>query len=164
MRGEVDAEFVEFVRARQHRLLRAAWLVCGDTALAEEAMRRSMADLAGRWERVRGEDPDLVVRRSLYREAVSAGRRRQRESPALGAQVPAMGLPHTDLLRALDSLTPRQRAVLVLRFFDDRSEGEAADVLGLSRGTVRSQVRSATQVLRRVLPDHESEEPTREAR
>ena len=163
MRDEVDAEFVQFVRARQHRLLRAAWLVCGDTGLAEEAMRRSMADLAGRWDRVRAEDPELAVRRSLYREAVSASRRRQRESPALAEPVAPMGLPHVDLLRALDSLTPRQRAILVLRFFDDRSEGETADVLGLSRGTVRSQARSATQALRSVLPD-QAQEPRSDAR
>lgn len=162
MRREVDAEFVEFVRARQHRLLRAAWLVCGDTALAEEAVRRALADLAGRWERVRGEGPELAVRRSLYREAVAAGRRRQRDSPLVAGELATLGLPHTDLLLALDTLTPRQRAILVLRFFDDRSELEAADILGLSTGTVRSQAQAAARTLRRVLPDRATEAPRRD--
>ena len=162
MRREVDAEFVEFVRARQHRLLRAAWLVCGDTALAEEALRRALADVAGRWERVLGEDRELAVRRSVYREAVSAGRRRQREAPLAAGDIARLGLPHTDLLLALDTLTPRQRAILVLRFFDDRSEPETADVLGLPVGTVRAQSRTATQALRRVLLDRSSEAPRRD--
>lgn len=159
MRREVDAEFVEFVRARQHRLLRAAWLVCGDTGLAEGAVRRALAELAGRWERVRGEDPELAVRRSLYREAVSAGRRRQRESAVVAGELATLGLPHADLLLALDTLTPRQRAILVLRFFDDRSEPETAEILGLSSGTVRAQARAATQALRRVLPERAADEP-----
>jgi DNA-directed RNA polymerase specialized sigma24 family protein len=159
MRREVDAEFVEFVRARQHRLLRAAWLVCGDTVLAEDAVRRALAELAGRWERVRGEDPELVVRRSVYREAIAAGRRRQREAPVVAGELATLGLPHTDLLLALDTLTPRQRAILVLRFFDDRGEPEAADILGLSSGTVRAQARAATQALRSVLPERAGEEP-----
>lgn len=159
MRREVDAEFVELVRARQHRLLRAAWLVCGDTGLAEDAVRRALADVAGRWERVRGEDPELAVRRSVYREAIAALRRRQRESPVVAGGLATSGLPHADLLMALDTLTPRQRAILVLRFFDDRSEPETADILGLSSGTVRAQARAATQALRRVLPERAAEEP-----
>jgi DNA-directed RNA polymerase specialized sigma24 family protein len=99
------------------------------------------------------------VRRSLYREAVAAGRRRQRESTVVAGELARLGLPHTDLLLALDTLTPRQRAILVLRFFDDRSEPETADILGLSTGTVRAQARAATTALRRVLPERASKEP-----
>jgi RNA polymerase sigma factor (sigma-70 family) len=81
----------------------------------------------------------------------------------MAGELATLGLPHTDLLLALDVLTPRRRAILVLRFFDDRSEPETADILGLSVGTVRAQARAATQALRRVLPERASDGPRSDA-
>lgn len=162
MRREVDEEFAQYVRARQHRLLRAAFLVCGDAHLAEEALHRAFARLAARWDRLRGEDPDPFVRRVLYREAVSARRRAGRDSldlhlveplDAAGWAGPDRLDERVDLERALEQLTPRQRAVLVLRFFERTGEADAAEVLGTSTAAVRRQAEAGLATLRALLPD-----------
>lgn len=160
MRQEVDEEFARYVRARQHRLLRAAYLVCGDAHLAEDLLQGALAKLAPRWERLRHENPDAYVRKILYRDAVSSWRRTRRESlstlPLIEVPVDDLS-PRTgqriDLERALGELTPKQRAVVVLRFFEDRSEIESAEALGVSVGTVKSQTHAALARLRALLPD-----------
>ena len=160
MRHEVDEDFARYVRARQHRLLRAAYLVCGDAHLAEDLLQGAFAKLAGRWEKVRAENPDAYVRRILYRDAVSSWRRTRRESLSsltlvdvlVHDQSPRTG-QRVDLERALAELTPKQRAVVVLRFFEDRTEVESAEVLGVSVGTVKSQTHAALARLRTLLPD-----------
>ena len=188
-----DPEFVEFVGARQHTLLRAAFLVCGDLRLAEDLLRRALVRLAGEWDRVRDERPEVEVRRTLYRDAVASWRRRRPAADAVTAagsrdaevvepdwQVPAWGEPAwgdpdwtpTDdagddeepddedaedaedaerrraVLRALDTLTPRQRAVVVLQFFEDRGEPDTADILGTSVGAVHVAAGEAVLALR----------------
>jgi RNA polymerase sigma-70 factor (sigma-E family) len=159
MRHEVDEEFARYVRARQHRLLRAAYLVCGDTHLAEDLLQGALTKLAARWDKVRHENPDAYVRRILYRDAVSSWRRTRRESlSSLPVDVPVHDRSsqtgqRVDLERALAELTPKQRAVVVLRFFEDRSEVEAAEALGVSVGTVKSQTHAALGRLRTLLPD-----------
>ncbi|WP_377643246.1 SigE family RNA polymerase sigma factor [Oryzobacter terrae] len=159
-RWPADAEFVEYVRARQHRLLRAAYLVCGDLHLAEDLLQGALVKLAREWDHVRDEHPDAYVRRILYRDAVSSWRRRRREvvgiEPAWDAPAAAWEAEvverRLDVLRALDTLTPRQRATVVLRFFEDRSERETAEVLGCSVGTVKSQTHDALARLRAAMP------------
>ncbi|TPG19599.1 SigE family RNA polymerase sigma factor [Pedococcus bigeumensis] len=160
MRHEVDEEFARYVRARQHRLLRAAYLVCGDAHLAEDLLQGALTKLATRWDKIRHENPDAYVRRILYRDAVSSWRKTRRESLS---SVPLIEVPvhdrtsqtsqRVDLERALAELTPKQRAVVVLRFFEDRSEIEAAEALGVSVGTVKSQTHAALARLRALLPD-----------
>jgi RNA polymerase sigma-70 factor (sigma-E family) len=160
MRHEVDEEFARYVRARQHRLLRAAYLVCGDAHLAEDLLQGALTKLATRWDKIRHENPDAYVRRILYRDAVSSWRKTRRESLS---SLPLIEVPvhdrssqtsqRIDLERALAELTPKQRAVVVLRFFEDRSEIEAAEVLGVSVGTVKSQTHAALARLRALLPD-----------
>jgi RNA polymerase sigma-70 factor (sigma-E family) len=160
MRREVDEEFARYVRARQHRLLRAAYLVCGDAHLAEDLLQGALTKLAVRWDRLRHENPDAYVRRILYRDAVSSWRKTRRESLS---SLPLVEVPvhdrssqtgqRVDLERALSELTPKQRAVVVLRFFEDRSEIEAAEALGVSVGTVKSQTHAALARLRSLLPD-----------
>ena len=159
MRREVDAEFAEYVGARQHDLLRAAFLVCGDPGLAQGLLQRSLTRLALRWEKVRSEDPDTYVRQNLYRDAVAASSRIHRihrdhpdqlDDPG-GAWAEVAGAAASeselarrgDLGRALADLTPKQRAVLVLRYFEGRSEGDTADLLGVSAGAVRNHAHSA---------------------
>ena len=148
------------MRARQHTLLRAAYLVCGDVHLAEDLLQGALVKLARQWERVRDEAPDGYVRRILYRDAVSSWRKRRRE--VLGIE-PAWVEPidtweseeverRVDVLRALDALTPRQRATIVLRYFEDRSERDTAEILGCSVGTVKSQTHDALVRLRAAMP------------
>ena len=162
MRREVDEEFAQFVGARQHRLLRAAFLVCGDPRLAQDLLEGALARLAARWDRLRDEDPDVHVRRILYPDAVSSWRHARRESLHLHLAEPLETAGPTDfggigdridLEQALEQLTARQRAVLVLRFFEDRTEAETAEVLGLSTGAVRRQALAALATLQAVVPD-----------
>ena len=91
MRRSVDPDFASYVRSRQHVLLRSAHLVCGDRALAEDLLQEAFIKLALRWDRVREDNPDAYVRTILYRDAVSAWRKRRREvvlgSPAYAPQV-----------------------------------------------------------------------------
>jgi len=155
-----DDEFVEYAQARQHTLLRAAYLVCGDVRLAEDLVRDSLVQLARQWERVREEQPDLFVRRVLYRDAIASWRKRAHESIAA---TPVWHEPdeqwdaedaerRREVLRALDALTPRQRAVVVLCWFEERPEIDAAQVLGCSTATVRAQADEALACLRTALP------------
>lgn len=159
MRREVDAEFAEYVGAREHDLLRAAFLVCGDPGLAQGLLQRSLTRLALRWERVRSEDPDTYVRQHLYRDAVAASsriHRGHRDHPdqlddpggawaeVAGAAVSDSELARRgDLGRTLADLTAKQRAVIVLRYFEGRSDDDTADLLGVSVGAVRNHAHSA---------------------
>ncbi|HEX5524722.1 MAG TPA: sigma factor-like helix-turn-helix DNA-binding protein [Pedococcus sp.] len=159
MRREVDAEFAEYVGAREHDLLRAAFLVCGDPGLAQGLLQRSLTRLALRWDKVRLEDPDTYVRQYLYRDAVAASsrlHRNHRDHPdqlddpggtwaeVAGAAASDSELARRgDLGRALADLSAKQRAVLVLRYFEGRTEGDTADLLGVSVGAVRNHTHSA---------------------
>ena len=117
--------------------------------------------LARQWDRVREEQPDLFVRRRLYRDAVASWRHRPPEqvaaSPGRGdepdepwdAEVVER---RREVLRALDALTPRQRAVVVLRWFEERDERDVADVLGCSVGTAHTEGVEALGRLRDALP------------
>jgi RNA polymerase sigma-70 factor (sigma-E family) len=143
-----DETFRGFVAARQHALLRTAFLLTGDQGLAEDLVQTALEKTLRRWS-VGGEPASLeaYVRRVMYREQVSRWRRRRL------VEVPAADLPewrlesrgddavedHLVLQRALQQLGRRQRAVLVLRYFEDLSEQQVADVLGISLGTVKSQ-------------------------
>ena len=155
-----DVEFVEYVRARQHMLLRAAYLVCGDLPLAEDLLEGALVKLARQWERVRDEQPDAFVRRILYRDAISSWRNRRPEVAGIDAlwEEPPDSWEaeeverRLDVLRALGGLTPRQRATVVLRYFEDRTEQDTAEILGVSVGTVRSQTHDALRHLRAALP------------
>jgi RNA polymerase sigma-70 factor (sigma-E family) len=149
MRTDIDEEFADYVRARQWQLLRAAFLVCGDRHLAEDVLQQALLKLALRWHRIRSEDPDTYVRRTVYRAAISAWRRSRREplDPLGGDRIfadePSGTAARVGSQDALFRVPPKQRAVLVLRFFEDRTEADTAEVLGLSEGTVTSQAHAA---------------------
>jgi RNA polymerase sigma factor (sigma-70 family) len=117
--------------------------------------------LAGRWRQVTAAgDPDAYVRRILYHEHVSWWRRRRRQVIEVRADepTPAAPDPSDDVVtavavrRALAMLAPRQRAVLVLRYYEDLTEAQAAQVLGVRVGTVKSQARDALARLRALAP------------
>ncbi|MBB5867107.1 RNA polymerase sigma-70 factor (sigma-E family) [Allocatelliglobosispora scoriae] len=157
-----DAEsFHEYVRARTAALGRVAFLLTGDAYLAEDLVQLTLIRVAARWEKITAAgDPDPYVRRVLYTQHVSWWRRMRREAPVAQALpervVPdftgdvATGLAVHD---ALARLAPRQRAVLVLRYFEDLTEAETASALGVSLGTVKSQAKDALARLRTIAPD-----------
>ena len=155
-RRGAPAGFEEYVAARQAGLLRTAYLLTGHRQDAEDLVQQSLVKVVPHWHRIDG-DPDPYVRRVLVRENVSRWRRR-RWREVLGHDTPEPGSSHDpsgrlDLQRALASLAPRQRAVVVLRFLEDRSVAETADALGVTEGTVKSQTRDALARLRVLLPD-----------
>ncbi|MFC7489098.1 MULTISPECIES: sigma factor-like helix-turn-helix DNA-binding protein [unclassified Knoellia] len=134
--NEVEDEFADFVRARQHQLLRAAYLVLGDVSIAKDLVEAAFSALALHWSKVKDDSPDTFVRSQMYRAAISA----RRSPPTSLPRSAGRAAPHHGLV--LDRLPPRQRAVTVLRFFEHRSERETADILGTTLGSVRSQARA----------------------
>ena len=155
-----DDEFVDYAQARQHTLLRAAYLVTGDLRIAERLVRSALVQLGRQWPRVREEQPDLYVRRVLYRDAVASWRGRPPEAVPAGPSSDEPDDPwdadlaerRREVLRALDALTPRQRAVVVLRWFEERGEGDVAQVLGCSVATAHTEALEALGRLRDALP------------
>ncbi|HEX6682272.1 MAG TPA: SigE family RNA polymerase sigma factor [Candidatus Limnocylindrales bacterium] len=155
MDDSVSEEFTAFVRERGHVLFRVAFSLCGQQHAAEDLMQTALARAAIRWGSI--DDPEPYVKRILYREFVSAWRwRRIRPEVSVGEppDAPQAG-DHAErtalrlsLERILNTLPPKQRAVLVLRFLEDRSEREAAEILGCSEGTVASQASRALAKLR----------------
>lgn len=155
MANEPDG-FQAYVVARQGDLLRLARMLTGDWASAEDLVQVSLERVWPRWNRiVRDGDPDAYVRRVLVNAHLKSGRRRWRgELPF--AEVPDR--PDGDLFDEADlrqtvqallpSLPPRQRVVLVLRFFLDLTEPTVADLLDCSVGTVKSQTAKGLRKLR----------------
>lgn len=158
------AGFTEYVAARQAGLLRTAYLLTGHRQDAEDLVQQALVKVVPHWHRIDG-DPDPYVRRVLVRENVSRWRRRRwrevlgHESADPGTSEDPSG--RLDLQRALAALAPRQRAVVVLRFLEDRSVAETADALGVAEGTVKSQTADALARLRVLLPDVEVVEALR---
>jgi RNA polymerase sigma-70 factor (sigma-E family) len=142
-----DAEFREFVRNRGTPLHQSAYLLCGDWHLADDVVQDTLIKAYQNWKRVRQADnPEAYVRRILINEVRGRWRRRERSVPvAEFTPEPAVADPTDDLvrrdglMRALLTLPLRQRATIVLRYLEGRSERETAAVLGCSEGTVKSQ-------------------------
>jgi RNA polymerase sigma-70 factor (sigma-E family) len=161
MRGTghgAEAEFDAYVHARVGALSRTAFLLTGDHQLAEDLVQTTLFKAAKAWHRIEG-DPDPYVRRVMANENISGWRRRRhvRELPleAYGAE-PASPQSDPDLRlvlkTALAQLTPKQRTVLVLRYFEDLTEAQTAEVMGVGVGTVKSGSRAALGRLRDLAP------------
>jgi len=152
-------EFTEFVRATAPRLHRAALLLTGDHHLTDDLTQATYARVYASWRRVsRADDPLAYARRMLLNTYLSHRRlRRNSELPAdptLGAERPAPEDDRTtrlDLLDALATLPPHDRAVLVLRYWEDRSVADTAHDLGITEGAVRTRSSRALQRLRPLL-------------
>ena len=148
------ATFEEWVGARTPALMRTSFLLTGDWQRAEDLLQTALMRCYGRWERI--DDHEAYVRRTLV--LTYAGWRRRRwvgevpgplpETPARDDTATAADA-RTDVLRLLASLPPRQRAVVVLRYYEDLSEAETAALLGVSAGTVKSTAAKALARLRR---------------
>lgn len=148
-------DFSEFVTARSGRLLRTAYLLTRDWALAEDLLQTALVKAWSAWRRIEG-DPEPYVRRVLVNTYTSWWRRRwhheypQDNLPDVAVHDrPADGVEDRDLvLRALGRLPRQQRAVLVLRYFEDMTEAQIAETLQLSPGTVKSHAARALTALR----------------
>jgi len=152
-------DFAAFAEACQARLLRVAFLICGDRHQAEDLLQSALVKVALRWRQLSDGQPEAYLRTILYRDAVSWWRQRRREVSM--AELPLQGeSDRTERAQlrvvfasALRRLTPKQRAVLVLRFFEDHTEARTAEVLGVSVGTVKSQTAVALRRLRELAPE-----------
>ena len=152
-----EAAFNEFVSGQSRALMRTAYLLTHDHQLAEDLVQTALFKAAKAWDRIEG-DPQHYVRRILYTESISWWRRpKVREVPAEGYDAPARPGADVDLHvalgHALDRLTPKQRAVLLLRYYEDLTETETARVLGVRVSTVKSTHRQALGRLRALAPD-----------
>ncbi|MEV0592282.1 SigE family RNA polymerase sigma factor [Nonomuraea cavernae] len=155
MRDRSEADFERYVEQRSARLVRTAYLLCRDWATAEDLVQTALARAWLVWRRV-GDDPDPYVYRILTNTHASWWRRRWRgEVPTLELPERATGgNPYADLgtrdaLRAaLAALPAKQRAVVVLRYFEDLSDETIAGIVGCSVPTVRSQASRALAKLR----------------
>jgi RNA polymerase sigma-70 factor (sigma-E family) len=152
-----EAAFNDFVVARTPALTRTAYLLTHDHQLAEDLVQTALFKAAKAWHRIEGA-PEPYVRRILYTENVSWWRRRrvvETFQPAYDAPATTGVDPdvHVALEKALAGLTPRQRTVLVLRYYEDLTEVETARVLGIGLGTVKSIHRQALGRLRVVAPE-----------
>ena len=150
-----EAGFEEFVRARRPALLRTAYLLTGSSADAEDLVQAALVRCVPRWRRI-ADRPEPYVRQVLARESVSRWRqRRWREQHV--AEVPETAAPGPDtegrvaLRQALLALAPRQRAVIVLRYYEDLTELQTAEAMDCAVGTVKSQVSAGLAKLRGVV-------------
>jgi RNA polymerase sigma-70 factor (sigma-E family) len=154
-------DFAEFVAARSGALLRTAYLLTGDHQDAEDLVQTALIKAVPKWRRLRDHEP--YVRRILVNESISRWRRgRWRETPIAEPRERATTDPDLTegiaLREALGALAPRQRAVIVLRYFDDLTEAQTAEVLGIRVGTVKSQARDALARLRTLVPGVDQEQ------
>jgi RNA polymerase sigma-70 factor (sigma-E family) len=159
MRVEDEREFRQFVDARLAQLRRTAYLLCGDPHGADDVVSVTLAKLLRQWRRVsRMEHPDAYLRRMLITSYLDERRRPwrvERPSESLPSPVVAAGegevLDRVTLLAVLDRLPPRQRAVLVLRFFCDLSVEQTAAALDCAAGTVKAHTHQGLAALRAML-------------
>lgn len=151
-----EDDFHAFVVARTPALSRTAYLLTGDAHLAEDLVQTALFKAARNWQRIQA-SPEAYVRRILYTQNVSWWRARRLKETALGSYdapaAPADPDLRLTLEHALARLTTRQRTVLVLRYFEDLTEVQAAEVLGIGAGTVKSITRQALGRLRVLSPE-----------
>jgi RNA polymerase sigma-70 factor (sigma-E family) len=158
--GSRDDDFTAFVLARSARLVHFARMLCGDAGLAEDLVQTALEKAYLRWDRIEMADPFAYVRQAVVNQHLSWVRRRPwRERPTgnaaeldlfLEAEAdPSSGVNRRVAVRAaLEGLSRRERAVVVLRYVEDLTERETAAVLGVAIGTVKSANARALAKLR----------------
>jgi RNA polymerase sigma-70 factor (sigma-E family) len=163
---EWDEEFTAFVRVHSDALYRSAWLLVGQRDAAADLVQETLTGMYRKWDKVRSADlPLAYVRRAIVNKFLSQARARRSTEFTL-ADLPESSAPDPALSQALDrdllaaplaALTPRQRAAVTLRYFDDLPDREAAHILGCPVVTFRSHVRRGLAALRTHLdePLHE---------
>ena len=156
---DVDQDFAEFVGARWSSLYRLAYLLAASPSGAEDLLQTSLEKAYVNWGRISVmEFPEAYVRRIITTTLVSSRRRawiRERPTetlPESGDESAEIGALDRSLLWPLVCALPeRQRAVIVLRYYEDLSEVQIAQVMGCAPGTVKSQASAAMRALRRAL-------------
>lgn len=138
------AGYAEFVASRSDRLLRTAYLLTRDWALAEDLLQEAMTKAWFAWKRL-DDQPEAYVRKIIVTTYITWWRRKWRgEQPTdvvpelPGVDLAAASDERDAVWRALGRLAPKQRAVLVLRYYEDMTEAQIAGLLGISTGTVKS--------------------------
>lgn len=154
-------EFTVFMREAAPVLGRMAWLLCGDEHVADELVQQALTRTLLSWRKARERDPLAYARRVLANQRIDLWRKRRREVLTAPTDLPERGdgrAPTADhqaerdqLVRALATLSARQRRVVVLRHLVGLSEREVADDLGVSLGTVKSTASRGLAQLRSVL-------------
>ena len=142
VRGRADDEFVDFVLSASPRLLKAAWFLCGDPARAEDLVQTALEKVYVRWGRLRDGEPLAYARQCLFTQQIDESRRRHREvltdaPPELASAEAPLGRSD-EVVAMLRGLAPRERQVVVMRYYLDLPELEVAALLGVSVGTVKS--------------------------
>jgi RNA polymerase sigma-70 factor (sigma-E family) len=151
--GAGDDQFVEFVGARTTALRRTAFLLCGDWHHAEDLVQTALIKLFRAWPRVSDGGEDAYARQVLVRVAIDESRRFWRRERA-AAELPDSPAPEEspdlslDVRQALAALPARQRAIVVLRYWEDLSVAEVARLLGCPQGTVKTQASRGLAKLR----------------
>jgi RNA polymerase sigma-70 factor (sigma-E family) len=151
-----DIDFDEFVVSRGRSLLHSAYLLTGNVADAEDLVQSALAKTYQAWDRIEDRKAlDGYVRRAMVNTHISWWRRRKVDEYPTDdipdqpvADSPVSSEQHDALRRAIERLPHRMRAAVVLRYFEDMTEAEVADVLGVSQGTVKSTVSRAVAKLR----------------
>lgn len=154
--------FAEFVAARSGALHRAAYLMVGDVGLAQDLVQESLTKTYVAWPRLRNpQAAEAYTRKVITTTAITWFRKRSWNAERVTATVPETAADgHADglvarqaLLAALAKLPPRQRAVIVLRYYEDLSERQTAELLGCAVGTVKSQASAGLVRLRDLMGD-----------
>lgn len=153
-------DFVDFVAARQQALLRFAYLLTSDHHTAEDLVQTALAKTYLSWSKLRDRGAlDSYVRRIIINENISLWRRAWKRNERPSDILPEPGAGHLDepsthrdaLWQVVQTLPTKQRAAVVLRYYEDRTEAETANILGCSVGTVKSQTSRAIAAMRSTL-------------
>ncbi|WP_328329328.1 SigE family RNA polymerase sigma factor [Kribbella sp. NBC_00382] len=155
-----DRDYVEFVEASSAALRRTAYLVCGDWHRADDVVQDALYRLYLAWSKVdRSGNPLAYARRTVINSALDIGRRPWRREVSTD-NPPERGrnddtadayAERDEVLSALLQLAPRQRACIVLRYYEDLSIEQTAEILNCSQGTVKSQAARALETLRHTI-------------
>jgi RNA polymerase sigma-70 factor (sigma-E family) len=163
LRPRGGLEFEAWLVAREGALQRTAHLLTGDVHAAQDLVQTTLAKLYLGWDRIRHADNvDAYARKTLVNEFRTAWRRPVRRVEQVVEAVPDRPAPESPMYdgsgeavwRFVCSLPPKQRTVIVLRFYEQLTEAEIADLMGITVGTVKSQSSRAIAALRTRLPDH----------
>lgn len=161
--AHVDTEgFTEFVASRGPALLRMALALTADRALAEDLVQEALTRAVSRWGKLlRDGDPERYIRAVMLNETRSQWRRRARRQEVIMDEVPEPVAPgatehgvaqQIDMANVLKHLSPRQRAIIYLRYYEDISVTETATLMNCSPGTVKRQSFDALKRIRRLAP------------
>lgn len=166
--SDLASEFSVYVAARQHALVRTAFLLTGDHHAAQDLVQSALARTYVAWGRIRDKGAaDAYVRRTMLNEYHSWWRRAWRHRERSTATLPEHPSEPTDdpaerdeVWELLLTLPPRQRAAIVLRYYEDLTEAQTAHALGCSVGTVKSQTSRGLATLRARLGERDGQPST----